>query len=124
MGEAYDEIEVILNLKANALIRRDEETLRNILNVNFTYINANGDVFNKEDYIKAYCTSGSVIFIDQKIKDMMMKLFNGFAICTMIINDTLMVKGVPVLGNYFSLSVFSLEFESWQWVAGQTVRRD
>ncbi|MGI4802025.1 MAG: nuclear transport factor 2 family protein [Janthinobacterium lividum] len=116
-----DEIRSVLEAKAEALVARQASHLDDLIHHDFVYINAGGRTFDKAGYIEAYCTSGRVVFTQQRIADLMVKLIDGFAIATFSINDELRIDGRVVNGRYRSLCVFSQPSGRWLWTAGQTM---
>ena len=116
-----DEIRVVLEAKAEALIGRKADHLDALLHNDFVYVNAGGRTFDKASYIEAYCTSGRVVFTHQGISDLMVKLIDGFVVATLSINDELRIDGRPVSGRYQSLCVFNQSAGHWLWTAGQTM---
>jgi hypothetical protein len=116
-----DQIRTLLAAKADAVIRRAPEELEPLIHVDFIYVNASGSRFDKAGYIEAYCVSGKIVFREQKVSELEVKPFDGFAVATMVLNDRFSVGGRDVTATYRSLCVFSRAIDRWQWVAGQTM---
>ena len=116
-----DEIRIVLEAKAEALVSRRASHLDALIHDDFVYVNAGGRTFDKSSYIEAYCTSGRVVFIQQQISNLTVKPIDGFALATFSINDELRIGGRAVSGRYHSLSVFSQPAGRWLWTAGQTM---
>ncbi len=116
-----DEVRQILEAKAEALIRRAADDLAALLHPDFIYVNAGGTTFDKAGYIDTYCTSGRVVFAEQRISDLHVKPFAGFAVATFAVSDRFTAGGHAVSATYRSLCVFSHADERWLWVAGQTM---
>jgi hypothetical protein len=103
-----DEIYALLTAKADALVRRASADLASLLDPGFVYVNANGMTFDKATYIDVYCTSGKVVFSEQRISDLSVRQFEGFAVATLILEDRFSsVAERIVCGRYRSLCVFS-----------------
>jgi len=114
------QIEEILLAKADAIVRRDERALALLIHPDFVYVNAAGRTFFKADYIEYYCTSGKIVFREQKFSDLVVRHFPGLAEATLVAYDSFALDGEIVTATYQSLLVFA-EFERrWQWIAGQT----
>jgi len=111
-----DQIRTLLAAKADAVIRRAPEELEPLIHADFIYVNASGSRFDK-----AYCVSGKIVFREQKVSELEVKPFDGFAVATMVLNDRFSVGGRDVTATYRSLCVFSRTIDRWQWVAGQTM---
>ena len=116
-----DEIQAVLDAKAEALVARQAGHLGALLHDDFLYVNAGGQTFDKASYIEAYCTSGKVVFTHQGISDLTVKLIDGFVVATLSLNDELRIDGRAVSGRYRSLCVFSQSAGRWLWTAGQTM---
>ena len=43
------------------------DKLEALIHPDFVYVNAAGRTFNKESYIDTYCTSGRIVFAEQRI---------------------------------------------------------
>ena len=116
-----DEIRLVLDLKAAALIERQAEHLDALIHNDFLYVNAGGQSFDKVGYIEAYCISGKVVFLQQQFADLVIKLFDNFVVATFSIHDELSVEERRISGRYRSLCVFSQTSGQWLWTAGQTM---
>jgi hypothetical protein len=115
-----DEIRLVLEAKAHALVARSAASLDGLIHSDFVYINAGARTFDKAGYIKAYCTSGNVIFIQQCFSNITVKLIEHFAITTLSIEDELQIDGHAVSGRYLSMCFFTRTSGRWLWAAGQT----
>ena len=116
-----ERVETFLAAKADALVRRSAEDLGALIDPHFVYVNARGVTFDKAGYIDFYCTSGKIVFSEQTVADLEVRLFAGFAVATMILHDKMSARGQAVAARYRSLSVFSISGERWLWAAGQTM---
>ena len=116
-----EEIGLVLEAKASALVARKSDELAALIHSDFVYVNANGRSFSKTDYIDAYCTAGRIVFIEQRLSNLEVKRINDFAIATVSIDDELRIGERAVSGRYKSLCVFSRSAARWQWTAGQTM---
>lgn len=116
-----NEIQQILEAKADALIRRAADNLAALLHPDFIYVNAGGTTFDKAGYIDTYCASGKVVFAEQQISDLHVKPFASFTVATFTVNDSFTAGGRAVSATYRSLCVFSHIEGRWLWAAGQTM---
>jgi ketosteroid isomerase-like protein len=115
-----DAIRQVLAAKADAMVRRSAKTLAALLHDDFVYVNATGTKFDKTGYVNTYCTSGKVVFLEQKIDELSVKEFPGFAIATLTPRDRFTAGGREVRATYRSLCVFADANDKWLWAAGQT----
>ena len=120
---ATEQVEKLLKAKADALVRRSAEDLAALIHPDFTYVNAGGFRFDKAGYIYFGCTSGKIVFSEQKFSALEVKPFAGFAVATMTLHDRFYSQGQGrlVAATYRSLCVFSVSGDEWLWAAGQTM---
>ena len=116
-----DEIRLVLEAKAAALVARQASDLAALIHSEFTYVNARGRIFDKATYIETYCVSGKGVFIQQRFADLSVKVIDAAAIAIFAINDELRIDKRMVSGRYQSLCVFSKFSGRWLWAAGQTM---
>lgn len=121
MKTIVDEIRLVLEAKADALVSRKASDLTSLIHGDFVYVNASGRSFDKASYIDTYCTSGKIIFTDQQFSDLEVKQVDEFAVAVLSINDEFRIGERLVNGRYKSLCVFSRSLARWQWAAGQTM---
>lgn len=123
MTTVADQVRSVLLAKADALVRRAHDDLAALIHADFVYVNAGGRAFGKAGYIETYCTSGTILFLSQQVSDLRITPFDGFAVATMVLDDSLQADGQVVTGRFHSLCVFSVVEGRWQWAAGQTMAR-
>ncbi len=103
------------------MVRRSAETLAALLHDDFIYVNAGGTSFDKAGYIETYCTSGKVVFLEQKIDDLSVREFPGFTVATLTLHDRFSAAEHEIQSTYRSLCVFAEADGKWLWAAGQTM---
>jgi len=117
-----ERIRELLAAKADALIRRDAGGLDALIHPSFLYCNVGGQVLDKPGYIDAYCASGRVVFLSQKVSDLLVAGFDGFTVANMTLDDRYVADGRTVEAKYRSLCVFSIApTGGLYWAAGQTM---
>lgn len=116
-----DEIRLVLKAKADALVARNTASLDALIHSDFVYVNAGGRAFDKNGYVETFCTSGKVVFIQQKFADLSVKRIDQFAVVTLSVEDELEIQGRAVSGRYLSMCVFTQSMGRWLWAAGQTM---
>jgi hypothetical protein len=114
------EIGEALLAKSEAIVKRAAGTLEALIHPDFVYVNAAGRSFDKAGYIDAYCTSGKMIFAEQRISALSVQDFPGTAVATFVAHDRFVIDGQTVDSTYQSLCVFIPGPQGWQWIAGQT----
>ena len=114
------EIGELLLAKAEAIVDRAADKLDALIHPDFVYVNAAGRSFDKAGYIDAYCTSGKIVFAEQRISRLTVQASRGVAEATFVAHDRFMIDGKTVDATYQSMCVFTAGPQGWQWVAGQT----
>jgi len=114
------EIGGLLLAKAEAIVRRAADRLEALIHPDFVYVSAAGRTLDKAGYIETYCTSGKIVFAEQRISDLWVQEFPSVAIATFVAHDRFLVDGKTVDTTYQSMCVFTAGADGWQWVAGQT----
>ena len=121
MIDIESKIKELINRKARALVHRNCGALNEIIHPSFVYLNAGGRLFDKAGYIDAYCSSGSVVFLDQTLIECRVQPVDDFVVATMVLSDRLLANGEEQTGRVKSMCVFSSVNGIWVWVAGQTM---
>ena len=114
------EIGALLLAKAEAIVDRAANKLEALIHPDFVYVNAAGRTFDKAGYIDAYCTSGKMVFAEQRISNLTVQASPGLAEATFVSHDRFLIDGKTVDATYQSMCVFTAGPQGWQWVAGQT----
>ena len=114
------EIGELLLAKAEAIVDRAADKLDALIHPDFVYVNAAGRSFDKAGYIDAYCTSGKIVFAEQRISRLTVQASRGVAEATFVAHDRFVIDGKTVDATYQSMCVFTAGPQGWQWVAGQT----
>ena len=114
------EIGALLLAKAEAIVDRAAGKLDALIHPDFVYVNAAGRTFDKAGYIDAYCTSGKMVFTEQRISNLTVQASPGLAEATFVSHDRFLIDGKTVDATYQSMCVFTAGPQGWQWVAGQT----
>jgi hypothetical protein len=114
------EIAKVLDAKADAIVRRAADRLDSLIHTDFVYVNAAGRSFDKAGYIEFFCTSGKIVFEEQRVSELSVQAYPGTAVATFIAHDRYLTSGQTIDATYQSMCVFVDGPMGWQWVAGQT----
>ena len=115
-----EQIAEVLLAKADAIVNRAAGDLEMLIHPDFVYVNAAGRSFDKAGYIDTYCTSGKIVFAEQRISELSVQEYPGVAVATFVAYDRFVIDGESVDTTYQSMCVFTGGQDGWQWVAGQT----
>jgi uncharacterized protein YigE (DUF2233 family) len=107
--------------KGRALVERNAVDLDKIIHSNFVYLNAGGRLFDKAGYIRDYCRSDSLVFLDQTLIELNVNAIDEFVVATMVLLDRIAINGKEHVGRVKSMCVFSKASGNWLWAAGQTM---
>lgn len=118
---AGDPIRDLLTAKADALVRQAADELAALIHDDFIYVNAGGRTFGKEGYVDLYCRSGRVVFLAQEIAEVETRLFEGFAVVSLLLRDRFVAGGQTTAATYRSLCTLAKADGAWLWAAGQTM---
>ena len=121
MIDIEDRIRDVVARKGRALVERNALKLGELLHPNFSYLNARGKSYDKAGYIGTFCSSHSLIFLDQSLIEFMVKQIDDFAVATMLLSERLAIDGVVQSGRVRSMCVFTKGNAGWLWAAGQTM---
>ena len=115
------EIGKVLLAKADAIVGRTAGKLDALIHPDFLYVNAAGRSFDKAGYIETYCTSGKIVFAEQRISQLSVaQESQGVAEATFVAHDRFIMDGRTIEATYQSLCVFVASPQGWKWIAGQT----
>ena len=89
-------------------------------NAPFVYVNAGARRFDKPGYVDAFCTSGRILFLVQRVSELEVRRVDAVATTTMTILDELSIDGRAVAGRHRSLCVFLRSSDGWRWLTSQT----
>ena len=116
-----DEIEAVLQAKADGLIRKSAKDLSEIIDPAFVYVNSRGIKLEKDAYISKICQATDWGFGGQEREGLEVRDFGAFAVATMTLHDRFVHSGRTTKATYQSLCVFRNVDGRWLWVAGQTM---
>lgn len=121
--EAPEEaIGAILRAKAAALVARSADAMAALLDTPFVYVNASGRRVDTQGYLAAFTGDGPLRFVSQRISDLEVNAFAGFAIATMTLHDVFDAPQGRFDGLLRSMAVFRHTPNGWRWSGGQTMR--
>lgn len=115
-----EEIRVVVAAKSDALVRRSAAEMTALIHPDFLYVTAGGKSLTRADYIDV-AVNGRVIYHDQKVTELEVRLFGTTAVASMLTHDRYEIEGREVSETFYALSVFVYGDGRWLWVGGQTM---
>jgi hypothetical protein len=115
-----EEIRAAVTAKSRALMRRSADEIGALIHSDFLYVTAGGKTLTKADYIDV-AINGKVVYRDQQVSDLEVRLFGAIAVASMITHDQYTIDDREVRASFHALSVFSYMDGRWVWVGGQTM---
>jgi Domain of unknown function (DUF4440) len=73
--------------RSTALVNKDEPALLSLLHPNFLYVNANGQVLNREQYLDQYVRADEVRWISQEIDQPVLAESDTAVVMTCLVHD-------------------------------------
>jgi hypothetical protein len=115
-----EEIRAVVAAKSSALMRRSADDLAALIHPDFLYVTAGGKTLTRADYIDV-AVNGRVIYHDQKVSELEVRLFGTTAVASMMTHDRYTIEDREVSESFYALSVFTYTDGRWLWVGGQTM---
>lgn len=115
-----EEIRAAVMAKSKALVRRSADEIGALIHSDFLYVTAGGKTLTKADYIDV-AINGKLVYRDQRISDLEVRLFGTTAVASMITHDRYLIDDREVSASFHALSVFNYMDGRWLWVGGQTM---
>jgi hypothetical protein len=115
-----EEIRAVMSAKARALVRRSAADITALLHPDFLVVTAGGKRITRADYIDVAIT-GWLVFHDQKVREIEVRLFDTTAVATMLLDDWYTVDGREIVETYRALFVFTQVDGRWLWAGGQAM---
>jgi hypothetical protein len=115
-----EEIRAVVAAKSRALVCRSGEDIGALIHPDFLYVTAGGKTLTKSDYIDV-AINGKVIYRDQQVSDLEVRLFGTTAVASMMTHDHYVIDDREISASFYALSVFTWTDGRWVWVGGQTM---
>ena len=115
-----EEIRAVVTAKSRALVCRSADDIAALIHSDFLYVTAGGKTLTKADYIDV-AINGKVVYRDQQVSDLEVRLFGATAVASMVTHDQYMIDDREVSASFYALSVFIWTDGRWVWVGGQTM---
>ncbi len=109
--------------RSAALTGGDAGQMRELLADDFTYTNASGQAFDREQYVASYVSSPDMVWLQQEVSGQDVRVYGDAAVVTLDVHDRAVWQGEPFEGWFRSLFVYVRRSGRWQCVAGHTTAR-
>jgi len=114
-----DHIAGLLQAKASALVRQSSADLEALLDEEFTYINARGEICDRHQYLDRYCSETGLRFLKQETTVVRIVPFEPVVAVVLDCEDEFEFRGERSGGLYRALYMFRKQADRWLWCAGQ-----
>jgi hypothetical protein len=107
--------------RAEALVNKDVDTLLTLLHRNFLYVNASGEVLDREQYLNAYVRSEDVRWTSQVLTEPRLAEGGATVILTGLVHDVARF-GDHALDETFRTTLTWVDSgNGWQCLGGNTM---
>src|SRR5262245_32362607 len=103
-----------------ALINKDVEALLTLLHPSFVYVNASGQVLNREQYLDQYVRPAEVRWISQEIGEPVLAEGGAAAVLTCLVHDVARYFDHELDETFRSTLTWVKTANGWQCLAGHT----
>ncbi len=115
------DINLVLNLKSQALIKRDRQFFADFIESDFRYVTASGFEADKSAYIDGVCGRDGLQFESQLASAAHIVVRGDLAVVTCNLDDVFTSRGIRHAKSLKTLLVLVRRDGSWRWLAGQTM---
>jgi Domain of unknown function (DUF4440) len=108
--------------RSAALITKDVDVLLTLLHPNFIYVNASGQVLNREQYLDQYVRPDEVRWISQVIDEPRLAECGTAAVLTCLVHDQARYFDDELDETFRSTLTWVKAKDGWQCLGGHTSR--
>jgi ketosteroid isomerase-like protein len=106
--------------RALALVHRDAPAIASMLSPRFVYTNSAGDVFGKEEYLRAYVLDPSVVWHRQELNDVRVEVVGDAAVLTGTVHDEARFGEFELNARFQTTQTYVRHDDAWHYLAGHT----
>ncbi|WP_437526201.1 nuclear transport factor 2 family protein [Sorangium sp. So ce726] len=109
----------IMERRACALVTRDLAELALLLADDFSYVNSQGALWGKTEYLTAV-ERGALRWSAQTAEEVSVRSYGELAVVTCVVRDEGTWHGEPFSARFRSTQVYALREGAWRYIAGQS----
>jgi ketosteroid isomerase-like protein len=108
--------------RSEALVHKDVEALLALLHPDFVYVNASGQVLDRDQYLDLYVRPVEVRWVSQSIEEPRIAEAAGAAVLTCLVRDVARYYDQEMNETFRSTLTWIRTDDGWQCLAGHTSR--
>lgn len=109
----------VMERRARALVTRDVAELGVLLADEFSYVNSQGTLWGKAEYVTAV-VGGELRWSAQTAEEVSVRGYGELAVVTCVVRDEGTWQGEPFEARFRSTQVYARREGAWRYVAGQS----
>jgi hypothetical protein len=113
-------IRQVLARKSAALVGKSSTAMLALIDPDFLYVNAAGEVYDRTGYVSEYCANPDLVFLGQDVMELTVRGSPECATAAMTLQDEFRYRGALTRKTYRSFAVFRRVAGEWRWAGGQT----
>jgi hypothetical protein len=106
--------------RSDALVTKDTDVLLALHHPGFVYVNASGDVMDREEYLDRYVRADDVRWVSQTVTDPRVTEAGGTAVVTFLVHDVARAGAYELDATFRSTQTWIRSDEGWRCLAGHT----
>jgi hypothetical protein len=106
--------------RSDALVTKDTDTLLALHHPGFVYVNANGEVLDRDEYLDRYVRPDDVRWISQTVTDARVTAAGAAAVATFLVHDVARAGDYELDETFRSTQTWIRSDEGWRCLAGHT----
>jgi hypothetical protein len=106
--------------RSDALVTKDTEALLALHHPAFVYVNASGEVLDRDEYLDRYVQPDDVRWISQTVRDARVTEAGGTAVVTFLVHDVARIGDHDLDETFRGTQTWVRSDEGWRCLAGHT----
>jgi hypothetical protein len=106
--------------RSGALVTKDIPTLLALHHPAFVYVNASGEVLDREEYLDRYVRPDDVRWISQTVRDVRVAEAGGTIVVTFLVHDVARAGDDELDATFRTTQTWVRSDDGWRCLAGHT----
>jgi hypothetical protein len=106
--------------RSEALVTKDTPALLALHHPAFVYVNASGEVLDRDEYLDRYVRPEDVRWVSQTVRDARVTEAGGTAVVTFLVHDVARAGDDELDATFRSTQTWVWSDEGWRCLAGHT----